>query len=178
MKKLLLLVFTTISISTFSQEINKGRFYTATVYATFALNPDYVPFDKDDGESLLEPSAIFIRNGLGYHFTEKLVASVNFGIDFHTRLGIQSLPAYFNLRYNISSNDDDLFFINTSVGKLWKPSSNFDRGDYYSGGIGWQISGEKKLNTLIRLDYHRKKIEGMNDGNLDSISLGLGMTLF
>ncbi|MFB0938959.1 MAG: hypothetical protein QMB29_08485 [Urechidicola sp.] len=177
MKKRLFL-FCFIPLLSFSQETNKGKFYTATLYTTLALNEDYVPFNKEDGENLFDFSAIFIRNGMGYQFNKYWAASVNFGIDFHTRFGIQSLPAYFNLRHNIIISDDDLFFVNSSYGALWKPYSNFNRGDYYALGIGWQIAGMKRVNTLLRIDFHRKKIIGLNKGNLDSFSFGLGMNLF
>ncbi len=179
MKETIFLVLFTISIVVFSQEKKEKRFYTASIHSTFALNPNYTLFDKDDGENLLDFSAILIRNGLGYRFTKKWTGSVNFGIDFHTRLGLQNFPAYFNIQYNIFEDEDEnLFFVNSSVGKLWKPSSNFDKGDYYSLGLGWQIGGEKNVNTLLKLDFHRKKILGLNNGNLDSVSFGLGITLF
>ena len=183
MKNILFTLLFSLSIFAFSQEkpIKKPqkRFYTASVSATFTLNPNYVPFNKDDGENLFDFSAIFIRNGLGYRFNKKLTGSINFGIDFHTRLGLQSLPAYLNLQYNIFENDDnDLFFVDSSFGKLWQPSLNFDKGSYYSFGFGWQIGGEKNINSLLKIDFHRKNILGLNKGHLDSLSLGLGITLF
>jgi len=179
MKNFLFSLFLIISFSLFSQKKAEKRFYTASIHSTFAVNPNYVPFNKDDGENLFDFSAVFIRNGLGYRFNKKLTGSINFGIDFHIRLGLQSLPAYLNLQYNIFENDDDdLFFINSSVGKLWQPSSNFDKGDYYSMGLGWQIGGAENINTLLKVDFHRKKILGLNNGNLDSFSFGLGITLF
>lgn len=182
MKKVLFLICFATSILLYSQEKNEKkqkRFYTASVHATFALNPNYVLFDRYDGENMFDFSAIFIRNGLGYRFNKRFTGSVNVGIDFHIRLGLQNIPTYFNAQYNIfENNDNGLFFIDASVGKLWKPSSNFDKGDYYAFGLGWQIGGVKNANSLIKIDFHRKKILGLNKGNLDSISLGFGVTLF
>lgn len=177
MKKIFLLIVL-FSFVTYSQEKKEKRFYTFSVYGTVVVNENYVLFDKHDGENLLKLSGIFIRNGLGYQFHRRFVGSVNFGIDFHTRIGMQSIPGYFNIQYNIWENKDDQFHINCSAGKLWQLSSAFDNGNYYSMGLGWQLSGDKRKNTTIKLDYHRKTIDGFENGILDSVSLAIGMTLF
>jgi len=177
MKNILLLIVL-FSFGAYGQEKKEKRFYTFSIYGTVVVNENYVPFDKHDGENLLKMSGIFIRNGMGYQFHRRFVASINFGIDFHTRIGMQSIPGYFNVQYNIWENKDDQFHINFSAGKLWQLSSAFDNGNYYSMGLGWQLSSDKRKNTTIKLDYHRKIIEGFENGILNSVSLALGMTLF
>tara|TARA_R110001606_G_scaffold103422_1_gene226137 strand:+ start:892 stop:1125 length:234 start_codon:yes stop_codon:yes gene_type:complete len=73
---------------------------------------------------------------------------------------------------------DDTFFISTSYGKMWRPSSEYEDGNYYGLGIGWQIAGEGRWNTVVKIDFHRKKIANFKKGNLDSVSLGIGFSLF
>ncbi len=178
MKKIFLLIILLFSFVAYGQEKKEKRFYTFSVYGTVVVNENYVLFDKDDGENLLEMSGVFIRNGMGYQFHRRFVASINFGIDFHTRIGMQSIPGYFNVQYNIWENKGNQFHVNCSIGKLWQLSSDFDNGNYYSVGFGWQFSGDKRRNTIFKLDYHRKEIEGFENGVLDSVSLAIGMTLF
>ncbi|WP_445757701.1 hypothetical protein [Polaribacter sp.] len=43
---------------------------------------------------------------------------------------------------------------------------------------GVQIAGEKKWNTIIRVDFHRKGIIGFENNRLDSISFGIGFSFF
>ena len=178
MKKLLLSIFLLSTFLTYSQQKEKGPFFATNVHLTFALNENYVLFEPDDGEFLLDFSAVFIRSGFGYRFNKRWESSINFGLDFHTRFRIQAIPSYLNLQYNIIARDDFKFFIHSSYGNLWKPSSNFEKGKYHGAGIGFQGNGKSKANMVFRLDFHRKKIAGFKNGNLDSLSLGVGFVLF
>jgi len=179
MKKTLLLLCFVITIQqSYTQEKIRKPFFIGSLNATFSLNENYVVFDPDDGESMLDFSAIFLRTGFGFQFDKKWEASINFGLDFHTRLDIQAIPSYLNLQYNLSSDGDTSFFINSSYGSLWKPSSNFEKGTYYAVGIGLQGNEKIHGNFVFRLDFHRKKIAGFKNGNLDSVSLGIGYRLF
>ncbi|MDG2193699.1 MAG: hypothetical protein P8K77_02365 [Polaribacter sp.] len=179
MKKTLLLLCFFIAIQqSYSQERIRKPFFTGNFNFTFALNENYVLFDPDDGESMLDFSAIFLRTGFGFQFDEKWEASINFGLDFHTRLEMQAIPSYLNVQYNLFSDGDTSFFINSSYGSLWKPSSNFEKGTYYAVGIGLQKNRNEGSDFVLRLDVHRKKITGFKNGNLDSISLGIGFRLF
>lgn len=178
MKKLLLSLFLFTTFLASSQTKEKGPFFATNLHFTFALNENYALFDPEDDESLLDFSAIFIRTGFGYRFNKKVEASINFGLDFHTRFRIQAIPSYLNLQYNLVNGDDLKFFINGSYGNLWSPSSNFEKGKYHAFGIGLQGNGESKGNIIIRLDFHRKRINHFKNGNLDSVSLGIGFSLF
>jgi hypothetical protein len=44
---------------------------------------------------------------------------------------------------------------------MWRPSSKYSDGNYYGFGIGAQVAGEKRWNTIVRLDFHRKGIIGL-----------------
>ena len=178
MKKILLALFLFTTLLASSQTKDKGPFFATNLHLTFALNENYVLFQPDDGENMLDFSAVFIRTGFGYRFNKNIEASINFGLDFHTRFKIQAIPSYLNLQYNLVNGDDYKFFINGSYGNLWSPSSNFEKGKYHGFGIGLQGNEDSPLNMTIRLDFHRKRIDNFKNGNLDSVSLGIGFSLF
>jgi len=179
MKRLLLSLFLfTIFLAT-SQTKDKGSFFNANINVTFALNENYVLFEPDDGENILDFSAVFIRTGFGYRFNKRIESSINFGLDFHTRFNIQAIPSYLNVQYNLIANEDFKFFVNGSYGNLWKPSSNFEKGKYHGFGIGFQGNDtDSKTNFVFRIDFHSKRIANFKNGNLDSVSLGIGISLF
>ena len=79
-KVLLILFFFTILIS-FSQEKFGAPYFTGAANVTFAVNEHYT-LEPDDGESLLIPSAIFLRMGFGYEFKKRIALSLNGGFDF------------------------------------------------------------------------------------------------
>ncbi|WKD85694.1 hypothetical protein KCTC32516_01039 [Polaribacter huanghezhanensis] len=179
MKKLLLLILLFSTFLATSQTKDKGPFFNTNLHLTFALNENYVLFEPDDGENMLDFSAVFIRTGFGYRFNKRIESSINFGLDFHLRFRIQAIPSYLNVQYNLIANEDFKFFVNGSYGNLWKPSSNFEKGKYHAFGIGFQGNdSESKTNLTFRLDFHRKRIANFKDGNLDSVSLGFGINLF
>ena len=61
---------------------------------------------------------------------------------------------------------------------MWTPSSNYPDGNYYGLGLGLQVAGEKRWNTILRLDFHRKGIIGFENNRLDSVSFGIGFSFF
>ncbi|MDG1039858.1 MAG: hypothetical protein P8H13_08140 [Polaribacter sp.] len=179
MKKLLLLILLFTTLIATSQTKEKGSFFNANVNLTFALNENYVLFEPDGGENMLDFSAVFIRTGFGYRFNKRVESSINFGLDFHTRFNIQAIPSYLNLQYNVIANEEFTIFVNGSYGNLWKPSSNFEKGKYHGFGFGFQGNDEhSKTNFVFRIDFHRKRIANFKNGNLDSVSLGIGIPLF
>ncbi|MGB1041997.1 MAG: hypothetical protein ACPGU6_01255 [Tenacibaculum sp.] len=179
MKKTLLLVFVLICSFSLQAQDKKGHpFFTGTLNFTFALNENYVLFEPDDDEELLEFSALMTRFGIGYQFDEKWAGIVNIGYDHHTRFDINAIPMFGTLRYNISKDGNDSFFTQASYGNLWRPSDKYENGKYYALGIGAQIGGSGKWHAVIHLDFHRKKINHFKNGNLDSVSLGIGFSFF
>lgn len=179
MKKLLFSIVLLCVIQTSFSQNNKGKpFFTGSVNLTFAVNENYVLFQPDDGESLFEPVAVLVRGGFGYQFNRRFAASLHAGFDHHWKFGINTIPTYGTLQYNIVEDIGDTFFIETSYGKLWRPSHKFSDGNYYGVGIGWQIAGEKRWNTIIKLNYHRKSIQSFKNGYLNSVSIGVGFSFF
>ncbi|WP_226789061.1 hypothetical protein [Polaribacter porphyrae] len=132
----------------------------------------------DDDESLIIPTAIFFRVGFGYEFKRRVALSFNGGFDYHWNYATSAVPTYGSFRFNITENEDDTFFTEISYGKMWRISDNYPDGNYYGFGIGTQIAGEERWNTIIRLDFHRKGIIGFEKNRLDSISLGIGFSFF
>lgn len=61
---------------------------------------------------------------------------------------------------------------------MQRPSSNYPNGNYYGFVTGVQIAGEKKWNTIIRVDFHRKGIIGFENNRLDRISFGIIFSFF
>ena len=178
MRKILLSLLLFITLLGSAQKKEKGSFFATNAHLTFALNENYVLFEPDDGENMLDFSAIFIRTSFGHRFNKNIEASINFGLDFHTRFKTQAIPSYVNLQYNLLHGDAFILFANGSYGTLWSPSSNFEKGKYHGFGIGLQGNDERHLNVSIRLDFHRKRIDNFKNGNLDSVSLGIGFQLF
>ena len=179
MKKLLLSLFLCVSFSISSQDRVKKTFFTGSLSTTFAINPNYtILINNNDEETLLQPASILLRIGVGYQLDRRWMVSLNSGYDHHLRFGINAIPTFGKLTYNITESDDDTFFVSTSYGKMWRPSSRFENGNYYGLGVGWQIAGDGRWNTCVKIDFHRKKITNFKKGNLDSVSLGIGFTLF
>ncbi len=176
MKKTLLLFAFIFTVNYTLKAQEKHAFFTSSLNFTFALNENYVLFEPDDNENMFKFSAIFIRTGFGYQFNNRWAGIVNLGYDHHPKFGLNAVPMYGTLRYTISRDDDDRFFTQASFGNMWRPSKNFENGNYYALGLGMQISNSSRWLTVLHLDFHRKKITNFKNGNLDSVSLGLGFT--
>jgi hypothetical protein len=138
----------------------------------------YTPFDTEDGEMLLEPSALFFRIGFGYEFKERIAVSINGGFDYHWNYAVSAFPTYAGLKYNITKKEDFKHFVEIRYGKMWTPSSNYPDGNYHGIGLGIEIIGEKRFNTIFRVDFHRKGISGVKNDRIDSVSFGIGFSFF
>ena len=178
MKKCYFLTVFYLTVSTsFSQEKLGKPFFTGATNLTFAVNEHYT-LDPDDGESFLIPSAIFFRMGFGYEFKKKIAVSVNGGFDYHWNYAVSAFPTYGSVKYIITENQGDQFFTELSYGKMWRPSKRFSDGSYHRFGLGAQVKGTGRWDTIVRLDFHRKGIIGFENNRLDSISLGIEFSFF
>lgn len=177
MNKLFFCIAFLITVQLVSQEKLGRPFFTGSFNFTLGINENYT-FEPDDGEALIEPAALFFRVGFGYEFKRRLAISLHAGYDFHWNYAVDAFPTYTTVRYNISEREDNAFFIETSFGKMWRPSNRYPDGNYYGFGIGSQIAGEKRWNTIVRIDFHRKGLLGFENNRLDSVSLGLGFSFF
>lgn len=177
MRKLLFSIAFLFAVQLSSQEKLGRPFFTSTFNFTLGINENYT-LDPDDGEPLIVPAAIFLRLGVGYEFKRRLAVSLHAGYDFHWNYAVDAFPTYTTLRYNITEREDDAFFIETSYGKMWRPSNKYPDGNYYGFGIGGQIAGGKRVNTIVRLDFHRKGLLGFKNNRLDSVSFGIGFSFY
>ncbi|CAM1365218.1 hypothetical protein [Tenacibaculum xiamenense] len=178
MKNLLLTATLLFAIHTFSQTQKGHPFFTGSISTTFGINQDHEWFDGNDDETFIEPKSVLIRTGIGYQFDKRWASSVNIGYDHHFSYAINSIPMYGSLRYNFVVNDSDAWFIEGSYGQMFRPSKRFSNGNYYKVGIGILGLSDNRWNGIVRIDFHRKKIAGFRNGNLDSVSLGIGFSFF
>lgn len=178
MHQKIILFFFLISSAIYSQN-NLGRpFITGNINLVLSLNENYVLFEPDDGENLLIPTGVFARFGFGYEFKKRVAISFNTGYDYHWNYAVSAIPTFASLRYNITEIEDDTFFVEASYGKMFRQSSAYNDGNYSGFGLGYQIAGEERWNTIIRLDFHRKAIFGFDQNRLDSVSFGIGFSFF
>lgn len=177
MKKLLPFIIFLSVIKISSQEKIGRPFITGSVNFTLGVNENYTLFNDDD-ETFLVPAAAFFRIGFGYEFAKRIALSFNSGYDYHWNYATSAFPAYGSLKYNIIERDDDTLFVEMSYGKMWRPSNRYPDGNYYAFGIGAQVAGAKRWNTIIKLDFHRKGIIGFENNRLDSVSFGIGFSFF
>jgi hypothetical protein len=179
MKKLrLIFILLFVFQNVMSQEKLGKPFITGAVNFTLGINEFYTPFDTDDGEALLEPNALFFRVGFGYEFKRRLSVSVNGGFDYHWKYAVSAFPTYGALKYNFTTKEDFKQFVEFRYGKMWTPSFKYPDGDYRGIGLGIEIAGEKRFNTVYRIDFHRKGIAGFKNDRIDSISFGIGFAFF
>lgn len=162
-----------------AQEMNYNKpFFTGSFNTTFAINEDYT-FEEGDGEPFLIPASMLIRIGVGYQFNRRFSLSGNIGYDYHFNYFINAIPTYVTAQYNIAEDFGDTFYIAYSHGKMFRPSAKFEDGNYYGFGVGWQFKNEKNDNRAsLEITYHRKLIADFENGRLDSISIGVGITIF
>lgn len=142
-------------------------------------NPNFGQEEEYSGEtdwSIVALKSVFIRNGVDINFTNRLTVGLNIGLDLHPN--IKAIPYYIDTKFAISKVDDDKFYLSAGFGKLLPLTTHFEKGMYYNAGLGYQISTEKSYSFILSLRYHSKKIARYKNGQLKSVSFGLGMAFF
>ncbi|WP_420551696.1 hypothetical protein [Tenacibaculum aiptasiae] len=179
MKKTTLLFFIALVISFKMNAQNEGKrpFFTGSISTTFGINQKYKLGEEGNGP-LIVPKSILLRTGFGYQFNGRWASTFNIGYDHHFTYAINSIPMYASVRYNFIKKASSAYFIESSYGQMFRPSNRFSNGNYYKVGLGILSLSNSSFNGMIRLDFQRKKIAQFRNGNLDSISLGIGFTLF
>ena len=179
MQRLVLALIAVLIYQYSSSQEKLGRpFFTGDINFTLGINENYQIGPDDDNGPLIVPSALFFRVGFGYEFKKRIAVAFNSGYDLHWNYDIKAFPTYGSLKYNITEQDDSTHFIEVRYGKMWTPSSNYPDGNYYGIGLGIQAGGEDRLNTIFRIDFHRKGIVGFKNNKLDSVSFGIGFSFF
>ncbi len=178
MKQFTTLFLCLISFTIFSQdEKTKGIFYKISLATTLAVNEDYTIVENDSGP-LINPSALFINNTIGYQMDTRTSVGLNLEYNWQHRQGLHFLPVFVNLRHNIIT-DDDNFFVRAGYGKLLEIGSDFEKGTLYKLGLGYQIFDENFKNSwLIGLDFSRKRFGFRETEKISSVAIFLEFMLF
>ncbi|CAL2060270.1 hypothetical protein [Tenacibaculum sp. 190524A05c] len=177
MKKLLLILFVAISQITQAQIKEKQPFFIGNIGTTFGINQQFKLSEEGNGP-FITPKSILLRAEVGYQLDRRWSGSISIGYDHHFRYSINSIPQFGTIRYNFISRNSSAYFIDASYGRTWRPSESFSNGDYYKLGLGIMSFSSSRWNGLVRLDFHRKKIAQFENGNLDSVSLGIGFSFY
>ncbi|WP_445732963.1 hypothetical protein [Mariniflexile sp.] len=182
MKHIHLLFCITFSISlvSFSQiekERTKGVFYKISLASTVTINKEYTLAQDDDSGPLINPSAVFINNTIGYQFDRRTMVGLNFEYNYHSQQGLHFFPAYLNLQHNIIVDDTNVF-ARVGYGTLLGMGKSFEKGNVYKIGVGVQEVFQNNNSILFGLDFTRKRFGYRTLEGLSSISLFLEFMLF
>ena len=178
--KFLLYLFLLTCHFAFSQEQSdkiNGIFYKISLATTLTINEDYVAFDDDDSSTLLEPSALFVNNTIGYQFDNRTSIGLNFEYNWHSKQGLHFFPTYLSLQHNIIAKDTNLF-LRGGYGTLLGMGKSFEKGNMYKLGIGIQDVFLNNNSLLFGLDFTRKRFGYRALEGLSSVSIFLEFMLF
>lgn len=178
MKHIINIAFCLIAISVMAQnEKTYGLFYKISLASTLAVNEEFTLADDDSGP-LINPSALFVNNTLGYQMDERTLVGLNLEYNWQHKQGLHFLPIYMNIQYNVLVNDDNVF-VRAGYGKLLKLSSDFDKGTLYKLGAGYQIFDDNYKNSwLLGLDFSRKRYGYRETEKISSVAIFLEFMLF
>ncbi|MFD0990255.1 hypothetical protein ACFQ1R_09115 [Mariniflexile jejuense] len=183
MKALLILMLMLFgySFTSFSQNETiktNGLFYKFSLATTLSINEDYVAFDDDDSSTLIEPSALFVNNTIGYQFDNRTLISLNLEYDWHSKQGLHFFPAYLALQNKIFGKDDNAF-VRVGYGTLLGMGKSFEKGNMYKLGLGYQSKMDSNNNSvMIGLDFTRKRFGNQNLEGISSVSIFLEFMVF
>ncbi len=159
------------------EEKTNGLFYKISLATTLTVNENYT-INTDDDETLLNPSAFFFNNTVGYQFDKRTMLGLNLEYDYHSQQGLHFLPAYLNFQHNVIADDDNVF-VRFGYGTLLGLSRDFEKGNLYKIGTGVQIFDDDYRNSiLIGVDFTRKRFGYRTLEGLSSVSIFLEFMLF
>ena len=153
--------------------------YNFTINTTFTANENFGEYDAYFDEvdwSIIAPRALMLRSGIDVNIVKRLTAGINLGFDWHPDLEVLAVPYFLDSKFSVFQVDDDKLYLRVGVGKLLKFGESFERGTYNIVGIGYHISTIKKYSVIVNMDFHQKKIANFENGRLNSLSFGMGMS--
>ena len=172
-----LLLNSIYSFSQSNEEKTSGVFYKISLATTLTINEYYNVFE-DNGETLFNPSALFVNNTIGYQFDKRTLLGLNFEYNWHSEQGLHFFPAYLNMQYNIIADDSNVF-IRGGYGTLLRLGRSFEKGNMYKFGLGVQFFDNNYRNSyLLGLDFTRKRFGYKTLEGLSSVSIFLEFMLF
>ena len=176
---LFIIIFST-SFTSFSQiekEKTHGIFYKISLASTLTINKEYTLDQDDDSGPLINPSALFVNNAIGYQFDKRTMVGLNFEYNYHSQQGLHFFPTYLNLQHNIIADDTNVF-VRGGYGTLLGMGKSFEKGNMYKLGIGIQGILENNNSIHFGLDFTRKRFGYRTLEGLSSVSIFLEFMLF
>ncbi|HEY9169696.1 MAG TPA: hypothetical protein VIN72_09430 [Lutibacter sp.] len=176
MRKVFFISMLLISMATYAQ--NKIH-YNFIINTTFMVNENFGNYDEYEEDSdwdIIVPRALLLRNGFNVTLNNFMTIGLNLGLDWHEDLQVLAIPYYINSKFTLLKGDNYKLYFGGGIGKLVKLGKAFERGKYYTVGIGSQIAMDKTHDFIFNIDFHQKKIEGFENGRLNSLSLGVGIS--
>ena len=165
-----------ISFSQIEKEKTQGIYYKFSLATTLTINEDYEAFNDEDSSTLIEPSALFVNNTVGYMFDKRTMIGLNLEYDWHSKQGLHFFPTYLSLHHNIIVDDANLF-IRGGYGTLLGLGKSIEKGNMYKVGLGIQVTDINNA-FLIGLDFTRKRFGHKAMEGISSVSLFLEFMLF
>ncbi|NCO63491.1 MAG: hypothetical protein GW839_08720 [Flavobacteriales bacterium] len=167
-----------ISFLSFSQkeaEKTSGIFYKLSLATTLTINKDYT-LGNDEGETFINPSALFVNNTVGYQFDQRSLIGLNFEYDWHSQQGLHFAPAFLSFQYNVITDDTNLF-LRSGYGTLLGLGKSFEKGNMYRLGVGIE---DVYFDTsfLFGLDFTRKRFGYKTLEGISSVSIFLEFKFF
>lgn len=154
-----------------------GIFYKISLATTLTINEDYEAFDDESNQTLIQPSALFVNNTIGYQFDNRTSVGFNFEYNWHSEQGLHFFPAYLSLQHNFIANEGSNVFIRGGYGTLLSLGKSIEKGNVYKLGIG--IEEVYFDNALILgLGFTRKRFGYRALEGLTSISIFIEIKLF
>ena len=172
-----LICYTSPIFSQVKPEKSNGLFYKISLATTLGINEEYEAFDDSD-ETLINPSALYVNNTIGYQFDNRTSIGANLEYNWHSQQGLHFTPAYVSLQHNVIVDDDNVF-IRGGYGTLLGISKDFEKGSMYKLGLGVQLFDNNYRNSyLIGIDFTRKRFGYRTLEGLSSISIFIEFMLF
>lgn len=176
MQKAFFISMLLISITPYAQ--NKIH-YNFILNTTFMANENFGNYDEYEEErdwDIIVPRALLLRSGFDVTLNNFVSVGLNLGLDWHRDLQVLAIPYYIDSKFNMLKGGNNKLYIGGGIGKLIKLGNAFERGKYYKVGVGYQSALDETHNFIFNIDFHQKKIDGFDNGRLNSLSLGLGMS--
>jgi hypothetical protein len=176
MQKAFFISMLLISMATYTQ--NKIH-YNFILNITFMANENFGNYNEYEDETdwdIIVPRALLLRNGFDVTLNNFVTLGLNLGLDWHQDLQVLAIPYYIDLKFTILKGGNNKLSIGGGIGKLVKLGKAFERGKYYKVGIGYQIAMDETHQFIINIDFHQKQIQGFENGRLNSLSFGMGMS--
>jgi hypothetical protein len=165
------------SFSQIEKEKIHGIFYKISLASTLTINKEYTLDQDDDTGPLINPSALFVNNTIGYQFDQRTSIGLNFEYDWHSQQGLHFFPAYLSLRHNFILDDTNVF-LRGGYGTLLGMGTSFEKGNMYKLGLGIQDVFWNNNSLLFGLDFTRKRFGYKTLEGLSSVSVFLEFMLF